>query len=173
MSTSRTAAAGTTASPTATAPATATSPSSPSTIGSAEAKALEALLAAEQAAVYAYGVVGAQGSSADRGKAALALQRHAARRDLVAARLSRAGRGPAPAAPAYALPFPVHTRASARALAAHVESAVSDANADLVAAAPAAQRVEPARWLAESATAAQTWGAVGQTFPGMPERSPG
>jgi hypothetical protein len=146
--------------------------STPTTIPAAQTQALETLLAAEQAAVYAYGVVGAQGSSADRSRAAVALQRHAARRDLLAARLSAGGRRPTPAAPAYALPFPVRSRASARALAAHVESAVSDANADLVAATPAAQRVEPARWLTESATAARTWGAVGQTFPGMPERSP-
>lgn len=165
MSTSRTARVGSTASGTAT--------GSPTDLGAGPAKALESLLAAEQAAVYAYGIVGAQGSTADRVRAADALQRHAARRDLVAARLSAARRPVPPAPPGYTLPFPVHSRSAARDLAAHVESAVSDANADLVAAAPAAARLEPARWLAESATAAQAWGATAQTFPGMPERSPG
>jgi hypothetical protein len=142
-------------------------------MASAQVNALTAVLAAEQAAVYAYGVVGAQGAAGDRDDALAALQRHAARRDLVAARLSVAQQTPKPAPPAYQLPFEVATPAKARALAAHVESAVADANADLVAASPAAARVEPSRWLAESAVAARAWGARAQTFPGMPERSMG
>jgi hypothetical protein len=141
-------------------------------MGSDLAQALQALLAAEQAAVYAFGVVGAQGAAADRTQAGVALQKHAARRDLVAARLSAAGRTPPPAPPGYTLPFPVHTPVQARALAAHIESAVSDANADLVAATPPADRLEPARWLAESAQAAALrWGAQMVAFPGMPERA--
>lgn len=147
------------------------SPTSPGAMPTAQANALAAVLAAEQAAVYAYGVVGAQGAAADRDDALAALQRHAARRDLVAARLSVAQRTPKPAAPAYQLPFAVATPAQARKLAAHVESAVADANADLVAASPAAARVEASRWLAESAVAARRWGARAQTFPGMPERA--
>jgi hypothetical protein len=158
--------------------ASGTTPGSPSPTGSpsatlddATARALGAVLAAEQAAVYAYGVVGGQVSDDLRDAAATALQQHAARRDLVAARLSASGRRPAPAAAAYALPFPVTSPRTARALAAHVESAVAAADADLVAASPAAARVEAARWLAQSALAAHSWGAPATAFPGLPERS--
>ncbi|GAA4359713.1 DUF4439 domain-containing protein [Angustibacter luteus] len=162
------------AQPTAAVAATGTSTSpgaDPTTMPAAQATALAAVLAAEQAAVYAYGVVGAQGAAADRDEALTALQRHAARRDLVAARLSVAQQTPKPAPPAYQLPFAVGTPAQSRKLAVHVETAVADANADLVAASPAAARVEASRWLAESAVAARTWGARAQTFPGMPERA--
>lgn len=150
-----------------------TAPSTPSGASAAqgEAEALAALLAAEQAAVYAYGVVGGQGAVSRRRLAQQALTGHAARRDLLAGRLSALGRTPPPAAPAYALPFPVDSEPSARALAAHVEDAVAAAAADLVAAARGSARVEAARWLSEAAVAAWRWGAAATSFPGLPERS--
>ena len=142
------------------------------TLDDATARALAAVLAAEQSAVYAYGVVGGQLPDDLRDEAAAALQQHAARRDLVAGRLSAAGRRPAPAAAAYALPFPVSSPRTARALAAHVESSLAATHADLVAACPRSDRVEAARWLAQSALAARAWGAPATAFPGLPERSP-
>lgn len=155
-----------------TTPATPSAGASPSTtLDDATAHALGAVLAAEESAVYAYGVVGGQVGDDLRDAAATALQQHAARRDLVAGRLSAAGRRPTPAAAAYALPFRVTSRATARALAAHVESAVAAADADLVAASPPSARVEAARWLAQSALAARSWGAPATAFPGLPERS--
>lgn len=143
----------------------------PTVLADGEAQAMAALLAAQHAAVYAYGVVGGQGTDERRSAAQEALTRHAARRDLLAARLSAAGRAPAPAPPAYALPFPVDSGTSARALAARVETAVAAAEADLVAAAAPASRVEVARWLAETAVTAMRWGAGATAFPGVPERS--
>ncbi len=136
-----------------------------------EAGALAAVLAAEQAALYAYGVVGGRVARSRRRLAQDALTRHAARRDLVAGRLSAAGRTPSPASPGYALPFPVDSERSARALAARVEEAVAAATADLVAAARGSARLEAGRWLAEAATTAWRWGAATTSFPGLPERS--
>lgn len=143
----------------------------PTTLPDGEARAVAQLLAAEHAAVYAYGVVGAQCDDAHRELAEQRLQQHAARRDLLASRLATAQRTPPPAAPAYGLPFPVDSPAEAGDLAAHVELSVAAANADLVAAAAPDRRLEPARWLAENAVAARRWRARSTAFPGMPERS--
>lgn len=159
-----------TTSPT-TSPTTATPSPAPTALPDAEARALTQVLAAEHAAVYAYGVVGAQCDDAHRDLAEQRLQQHAARRDLVAARLATAKRTPPPAAPAYGLPFPVDSPAKARDLAAHVELAVAATNADLVAAAAPERRLEPARWLAQNAVAARTWRPRSTAFPGLPERS--
>ncbi len=155
-----------------TSPTTAATPTpAPTSLPDGEARALAQVLAAEHAAVYAYGVVGAQCDDAHRDLAEQRLQQHAARRDLLAARLTTARRTPPPAAPAYGLPFPVDSPAEARDLAAHVELAVAAANADLVAAAAPERRLEPARWLAQNAVAARTWRARSTAFPGLPERS--
>ncbi|KQX63687.1 ferritin-like domain-containing protein [Angustibacter sp. Root456] len=155
---------------TATTPAT-TPSSAPTSLPDAQAGALVQVLAAEHAAVYAYGVVGAQCDEAHRDLAEQRLQQHAARRDLLAARLTTARRTPPPAAPAYGLPFTVDSPAKARDLAAHVELAVAAANADLVAATAPERRLEPARWLAQNALAARTWRSRSIAFPGLPERS--
>ncbi len=149
----------------------ATASATPSPLPRAQAAALAALLAAEQAAVYAFGVVGGQAAESARPAALVALQRHAARRDLLAGRLSAAGQRPEPADPAYGLPFPVDGPASARALAAHVETVVAEATADLVRAAARRDRVEAARWLAETYLAARAWGAAPTAFPGLAERA--
>jgi hypothetical protein len=156
-----------------TSPTPATSPSpAPTSLPDDEANALAQVLAAEHAAVYAYGVVGAQcDDDAHRDLAEQRLQQHAARRDLLAARLATAQRTAPPAAPAYGLPFAVDTPAEALDLAAHVELAVAAANADLVAAAAPERRLEPARWLGQDAVAARTWRARSTAFPGLPERS--
>jgi hypothetical protein len=146
--------------------------SSPAQLPAGEATALDAALAAEYAALYAYGLVGARGGPAARRPAAAALQSHALQRDLLAARLSAAGRRPAPGEPAYALPFPVTSPATARALAAHVETALAACYADLVAAAVPGRRREAAGWLTGAAEAARAWGAAATPFPGLPERAP-
>ncbi len=154
--------------------ATTASPSTaatPTSYSDAEAEALGAVLAAEHAAVYAYGVVGAWCDDRRRPLAEQRLQQHAARRDLLAARLTTAKRTAPAAEPAYALPFPVDSPATAVALAAHVEVALAAVNADLVAASAAARRWEAARWLAENSVAARRWGAADTAFPGLPERA--
>lgn len=137
-----------------------------------ELAALAEALAGEHAAVYAYGVVGAQAGRSHRRAAADRLVAHGLQRDLLAAQLSTAGATPPPAAePAYALPFEVRTVADARRLAAHVELAVAATYADLVAASAPPRRSQAARWLAQCAVAAHHWGGPPHAFPGLPERA--
>ena len=82
--------------------ATTASPSTatPTSYSDAEAEALGAVLAAQHAAVYAYGVVGAWCDDRRRSLAEQRLQQHAARRDLLAARLTTAKRTAPAAEPA-------------------------------------------------------------------------
>jgi len=138
----------------------------------AEVAALVSALEAEQAALYAYGLVGARGGAPARAPATAALQAHGLQRDLLAARISVAGRRPPAGEPAYALPFEVSSAATARALGAHVETALAARYADLVAAAAPGRRREAATWLTRAAEAARRWGAAPTPFPGLPERAP-
>jgi hypothetical protein len=78
-------------------------------------------LAAEHAAIYAYGAVGAHLTGAAATAARNAEAAHRARRDALVLRLSSGGAKPAPADVAYGLPFPVTDQASALRLATEVE----------------------------------------------------
>jgi ferritin-like protein len=82
---------------------------------------LAAAFSAENAAIYAYGLVGVRltGSAANEARAAEAA--HRARRDALIAPLTEGGSTPPPAASAYALPFPVTDPASALRLAVEIE----------------------------------------------------
>jgi hypothetical protein len=82
---------------------------------------LMAALQAEHAAIYAYGTAGAKLDSGTVGLARNADAAHRTRRDALVVRLAGAGATPPPAAPAYALPFPVTDKASALKLLALVE----------------------------------------------------
>lgn len=78
-------------------------------------------LAAEHAAIYAYGPIGVRLTDAAASAARVAEAAHRTRRDALILKLSGEGATPAPAAPAYALPYPVTDRASALRLAVEVE----------------------------------------------------
>ncbi len=80
-----------------------------------------ASLAAEHAAIYAYGAIGAHltGSLATAARNADAA--HRARRDALVLQLSEGGATPAATDPAYELPFAVTDQASAVKLAAEIE----------------------------------------------------
>jgi Domain of unknown function (DUF4439) len=94
----------------------------PSTHPVGSAAVANAALAGEHAAIYAFGVVGAHLGPTEQPLAAAAINRHRARRDaLAAAIVAVALATPAPAEPAYLLPFPIRTRADALRLAALVE----------------------------------------------------
>ena len=78
-------------------------------------------LRAEQAAIFAYGVIGAHldGSTVELAQAAELA--HRTRRDALLIRLSSKGATPPPADPVYNLPYAVSDRASALKLAITVE----------------------------------------------------
>lgn len=136
----------------------------------AELTAITAALSGERAAVYAYGIVGAQAGARYRQLSLERLAFHGRQRDLLAGRLTAAGAEPLAVAPAYALPFRVIGVTGARRLAAHVEASLAAAYADLVAAASKPSRRAAADQLAQCALQARRWGATARAFPGLPER---
>jgi Domain of unknown function (DUF4439) len=133
-------------------------------------EALQACVAAEHVAVWAYGIVGAHLEPELRAEARATWDSHRARRDRDAA-LLRDREAPVPAGePAYALPFPVADPAAARRLAAQVESGVAGAYADLVLATDGDLRLLAATALQEAAVRAARWDGVTEAFPGLAER---
>jgi hypothetical protein len=93
----------------------------------AENDALGLALAAEHAAVWGYGVVGAALAAGDRGTAAGAEAAHRDVRDSVLTLLSQRSVEPAAAEAAYALPFPVLSPVDGAALAVVLEDGVAAA----------------------------------------------
>jgi ferritin-like protein len=89
---------------------------------------LAAALAAEEAAIYAYGLIGVNLTArAERADARAAEAVHRARRDVLVSRLAELGASTAPAPPGYDLPFEVTDRAGALKLAIRVEDGVAQA----------------------------------------------
>jgi hypothetical protein len=89
--------------------------------------ALAAALAAEHAAVFGYGIVGARLNAADQASARDAEATHRSRRDTLVIRIAAASASPPASAPAYALPFPVTDRDSALRLAVALEDGTAKA----------------------------------------------
>jgi ferritin-like protein len=89
---------------------------------------LAGALAAEEAAIYAYGLIGVHliGDSAIE-EARSAEAAHRARRDVLVSRLDQLQASTAPAPAGYELPFAVTDPASALKLAIHVEDGVAQA----------------------------------------------
>ncbi|MEW1548503.1 ferritin-like domain-containing protein [Streptomyces tsukubensis] len=133
--------------------------------------AVQAALAAEHAAVYGYGVVGARIGTARQPEARAAHTAHRARRDALIRAVRDLGGTPVAAAPAYALPFPVPDAAAAGRLAAHLEDRTAGACSDLVRAARGPLRTEAAAALREAAVRSVRWTGTGVAFPGLAERS--
>lgn len=136
-------------------------------------RAAQAALAAEHAAVYGYGVVGARIDDARRADARAAYDAHRARRDALRRTVLASGADPVAADAGYALPFPVPDASAAARLAALLEERVAAACADLVAAADGDVRRDAAEALREAALRAVRWRGSGVAFPGLPERAPG
>jgi Domain of unknown function (DUF4439) len=80
-----------------------------------------AALAAEHAAIFAYGPIGVRLDNASAADARAAEAIHRSRRDALVLRLATLGATPPPAAPSYALPYPVADRATALRLATEIE----------------------------------------------------
>ncbi|MET9149328.1 MULTISPECIES: DUF4439 domain-containing protein [unclassified Streptomyces] len=136
-----------------------------------ELRALQAVLAAEHAAVYGYGVVGGRVGKNRRAAARAAYDAHRARRDALVREVRDLGGQPVAAAAAYALPFPVPDAATALRFAAELEDRVAGVYADAVRAATGQRRREAAGALREAAVRAVGWRGGSVAFPGLAERA--
>lgn len=119
--------------------------------------ALEQALGAEHAAVYAYGVLGAHLTGTARADATAAEAAHRARRDALLLRLAGAGATPAPASPAYTVPFPVTNRLSALRLAVLLEERTAAVWRSAVPATTGADRTAAVTALTDCAVRATRW----------------
>lgn len=128
-------------------------------------EAWTAVVAGEDAAIYAYSVAGAQVAGAARRRALAGLDAHTSHRARAASAVVAAGGTPPPVAPAYVLPPGIGTRTGARAAMAAVDNALVPVYADAAAASTGDDRQWAARTAAECATRAVTWGAPSQAFP--------
>jgi hypothetical protein len=135
--------------------------------------AVQAALAAEDAAVYGYGVVGARIGAGRRSAAQAGYDAHRAQRDVLSRAIHRLGAEPVAADPAYALPFPVPDQAAAVQLAAYLEDRIAGTYADLVRAAHGDLRRDAATALRDAAVRAVQWRGSGVAFPGLMDRAPG
>ncbi len=125
---------------------------------------LQALLAAEHAAVYGYGVVGGRLDDAGRSTALAAYDSHRARRDQLEGLLSTRGVTPQPAEAAYDVA--TSSPAEALALAARIEEGLALRWRDLVGATDDAElRALGIAGLQETAVRAASW----RKLAGVPE----
>jgi hypothetical protein len=136
---------------------------------------LAAALAAEEAAIYAYGVVGVKlTGSGERGDARTAEQTHRNRRDALVSKLAQAKASVAPAPAAYELPFAVTDRAAALKLAIHVEDGVAAAWRAVLPVTQNSDRIDALGALTDSAVRATRWRRLAEVtpvtlpFPGRP-----
>jgi len=131
------------------------------------AKALQAALAAEHAAVYGYGVVGARGGDRYAHAADHDWKVHRAHRDQLIALIRQRRLNPVGAKAAYALPFDVTGPKTAARLAAHIEDGVAAAYLQLVGVPEASLRALGARLLRDATVRGARWGGSTAAFPGM------
>lgn len=129
--------------------------------------AMQAALAAEQAASYGYGVAGAHLTGARYAAAAADCVAHNRARDSLSAMISALGGQPRPAAVAYRLPR-VRTAAQATALAVTLEHQVTAAYLGLVAVVAPGLRTFAADGMRSCAVRAARWNGHSPAFPGLP-----
>ncbi len=137
-------------------------------LAAAEISALQAALAAEHAAAYGYGVVGAHLTGHALTAARADWVAHLVARDSLESMLQSAGATPVAAAAAYRLPQRVHGTAAAIALAVTLENRVTEAYLGLVAATRPALRKFGAREVVAAAIRAASWRGHTVAFPGFP-----
>jgi len=120
--------------------------------------ALQLALAAEHAAIYGYGVLGAHLTGI--------LDQVA--RDTLESKLTSLGAQPVPAQDAYQLPFQVGAIPAAVSLAAFLEDRVAAAYLGLVALDDPGLRAWGAQQVRASAVRATSWSGSTAAFPGLP-----
>jgi Domain of unknown function (DUF4439) len=132
-------------------------------------EAMNATLAGEHAAIYAYGVIGGRLDFDSRPvrDAADAVDRHRDRRDGLTALVEVAGADPVAAEAGYLLPTPVDDLADARSTAQLVEDRCGVLYATLAATATDEVRAYAVDALIDAATRALAWGAETSPLPGL------
>jgi hypothetical protein len=141
--------------------------------GSPGVTALQALLAAENAAVYGYGLAGAQLSGSQLTTAQQDWNLHRAARATVSAMITERGGTPAPAAAAYRPPFAVTSAGAAHSLAALLEDGLVRAYLGLVAVDDQGLRTFGAGEMQAAAIRAASWRGGTTAFPGLPSSALG
>jgi hypothetical protein len=136
-------------------------------MAAAAVPALQAVLAAENAAIFGYGVVGAHLTGSSQTAAGQDWTGHNQSRDTLTAMISGLGAAPAAAQASYQLPFRVHDAASATALAAYLEDGVTRAYLALVAVSDQRLRRYGAMAMQQAARRAAFWRGTTQAFPGL------
>jgi hypothetical protein len=131
------------------------------------AAALQAALAAEDAAIFGYGVAGAHLTGSKQDAAEQDWTSHNEARDALAAMISGLGASPIAAQAFYQLPFQVNDATSAMALAAYLEDGVTRAYLGLVAVTDQRLRNFGALAMQVSAGRAAYWRGRTQAFPGL------
>ena len=129
--------------------------------------ALQAALAAENAAIFGYGVAGAHLSGSRQSAATQDWTGHQQARDALAGMISALGATPGAAQAFYQLPFAVTSAATAAALAAYLEDGVTRAYLGLVAVSSATLRTFGATAMQAAAQRAAFWRGSTQAFPGL------
>jgi Domain of unknown function (DUF4439) len=129
---------------------------------------LDTALAAEHAAVYAYGVIGARTTGDLRVIATAAFNAHRARRDQLRTLIISGGGTPAEPAATYDLPVIPSTAAQAVELAVLVERGVTGAYLELTASTDATVRRMAALAMQECVTRSYGLRPEITAFPGMP-----
>ena len=137
--------------------------------------ALQAALQAVDAAIYGYGVAGAQLPAPQRSTAQRDWTTLQQDRDTLQSLLTARGHQPAAAAAAYRLPFPVHTTQAALSLAGYLEEQLAGAYLGLVALEDPQLRAWGAQQVRNCAVRAAGWLGRTSAFPGFaaPAASPG
>jgi hypothetical protein len=145
------------------------SPASPTPRSAlAATAALQSALAAEHAAVYGYGVVGANLTGSRQAAAMTDWVAHQVARDTLEAMIRFRGSEPVPAAAAYRLPITVRTPGQAVSLAVLLEDRVATAYLGLVALSDLSVRQFGALQVRAAALRAAAWRGSTVPFPGLP-----
>jgi hypothetical protein len=134
-----------------------------------------AALAAEEAAIYAYGVIGVRlAGDGNRDEARAAQQAHRQRRDYLVLRLAKGSSAGNVAPAGYELPFPVVDQASAFKLAIQVEDGVAQAWRRVLPVTENADRTTALSAMTDAAVRATRWRRLAEVtpvtmpFPGRP-----
>jgi len=135
---------------------------------SADIAALQAVLAAENVAVYGYGLAGAQLSGGQLSAAQQDWAVHRAARATLSAMITERGGTPGAAAVAYRPPFRVNSAGAAMSLAAVLEDGVVRAYLGLVALDDQGLRTFGAQATQAAAIRAASWRGSTTAFPGLP-----